>query len=59
MCETKVNGDSAKLLFGQAVGIGAGQRFDQGALAMIHVSRGGKNEMSDDGHQTNLPRAVR
>src|SRR5271163_1182874 len=58
MCETKVNGDSAKLLFGQAVWIGAGQGFYQGALAVIHVSRGGKYEMSDDRHQTNLPRAV-
>ena len=30
-----------ELFFGQAVGIGAGERFDQSALAVVHVSRGG------------------
>ena len=43
--KAEVDGDSARLLFRQAVGIGAGQRFHERALAVIDVTGGGDDEM--------------
>jgi len=45
MRKAQVNRDATSLFFGQAIGVGAGQRFDQSALAVIDVSGSGENEM--------------
>ena len=38
--KAKVDGDAARLLFFQAIGIGAGQRLHQRALAVIDMASG-------------------
>jgi hypothetical protein len=43
--EAEVNGDTSRFLLWQAVGISAGQRFDQRTLPMIDVTSGSDNEM--------------
>ena len=43
--EAEVDRDTARLLFRQAIGVGAGQRLDQRALAVIDVAGGGDDEM--------------
>ena len=43
--EAEVDRDAARLLFRQAVGIGARQRLDERALAVIDVTGGGDDEM--------------
>ena len=48
--EAEIDGDAARLLLGQTIGVGAGQGFDQRALAMIHVACGGQDEMLHGGH---------
>ena len=45
MRETEVNCDAARFFLRQTVGVRAGQRLDQRALAMINVARRGNNEM--------------
>jgi hypothetical protein len=47
MGEAEVNRDAARFFLGQPVGVDAGQRFDQGAFAMVHVTGGGHDEMPD------------
>ena len=44
--EPEVDGDAARLLFLQPVGIGPGQRHDQGALAVVDVARGADHDRS-------------
>jgi hypothetical protein len=41
MRETEVDRDAARLFLGEAVGIGAGERFDQRAFAVVNVAGGG------------------
>src|SRR5690349_7889045 len=36
----QIDGDAARLLLLEAVGIDAGQRFDQGGLAVVDMARG-------------------
>ena len=43
--EAEVDGDAAALLFFQAVGIDAGQRFDQRGLAVIDVAGGADDDV--------------
>ena len=43
--KSEVDGDSPRFLFRQAVWIRARQRFDQCALAVIHMACGGQNEV--------------
>ena len=45
MRETEVNCDAARFFLRQTVGVRAGQRLDQRALAMINVARRRNNEM--------------
>ena len=45
MCKAKVDRDAARFFFGQPVGVGPGQRFDQRGFAMVDVSGGGKNKV--------------
>ena len=59
MRETEVDGDAARLLFGKAVGIGAGERFDQRAFAVVHVAGGGEDEMAWHGHAVDSTAAGR
>ena len=44
MGEAKVDGDASRLLFRQAIRIGAGERLDQGALPVIDVA-GGRDDV--------------
>ena len=46
MREAEVDGNSARLLFGKAVGIRAGEGFDQRALAVGYMPAGGQHEMA-------------
>ena len=48
--EAEVDGDAAGLLFLQPIGIGAGQRQDQRALAVIDVSGGADDYRSHGAH---------
>src|SRR5204863_264430 len=48
--EAQVDGDAAGLFLGQAVGVGAGERAHQRALAMIDVAGGGE-DVGAVGHQ--------
>jgi len=41
----EVDGDAAALLFFQAVGVDAGERFDQGGLAVVDVAGGSHDDM--------------
>jgi predicted DNA-binding protein with PD1-like motif len=50
VCKTEIDGDPTQLFFRQAIGIGAGQRLDQSALAVIHVPCRSENKMSSGGH---------
>src|SRR4029077_4544457 len=43
--ETEIDGDAARFLFGQTVGISAGKRFDNCAFSMIDVTGGRDNKM--------------
>jgi hypothetical protein len=44
MREAQIDGDAAALLFFQAVGINAGQGFDQRGLAVIDVAGGADDD---------------
>ena len=44
MSEAQVDGDASRLLFRQAIRIGAGERLDQGALPVIDVA-GGRDDV--------------
>lgn len=46
MGETEIEGDASRFFFRQAIGIGAGERFNECALAVIHVSGGGDDEIA-------------
>src|SRR5579864_1878182 len=50
MRKSEIDCDPAKLFFWQAIRIGACQRFNQGALPMIDVSRRGEDEVSPVRH---------
>ena len=43
--EAEIDRDTARLFFGQAIGVSSSQRFDEGALAVIDVSSGRENEV--------------
>ena len=43
--ETELNRDLPRFFFRQAVGISSSQRFHQRALPVVHVTRGGDDEM--------------
>ncbi len=45
MREAQIDGDAAALLFLQAVGVDAGERFDQRGLAVIDVAGGADNDV--------------
>ena len=45
MGEAEVDGDAAALLFFQAVGVDAGQRFDQRGLAVVDVAGGADDDV--------------
>src|SRR6185369_4138951 len=45
MRETEIDSDASRLFLRQPIWIGAGQRFDQRALPVVHVSGGGKDVM--------------
>ena len=42
--EAQLDGDAARLLLGEAIGVDAGQRPDQRGLAVVDVARGAENE---------------
>ena len=44
--EAEVDGDAARLLLGQAVGVGAGERLDQRRLAVVDVAGGAHHDVS-------------
>ena len=52
--KAEIDGDAARLLFRQAIGIGAGQRLDQRALAVIDVAGGGDDEVLAVGHRRDV-----
>ena len=43
--EAEIDGDAARLLFREAIGIGAGERLDKRAFAVIDMTCGGDDEM--------------
>ena len=45
MGEPQVDGDAAALFFFQAVGVDAGERFDQGGLAVVDVAGGADDDV--------------
>ena len=44
MGKAEVDGDAARLFFRQAIGVSAGERFDQGAFPVIDVT-GGRDDV--------------
>src|ERR1700737_5292076 len=46
MGETEIEGDASRFFLGQSVRVGASERLDQRALAMINMPGGGDNEMA-------------
>ena len=44
--EAEVDGDAARLLLGQPVGVGAGQRLDQRRLAVVDVAGGADDDVA-------------
>ena len=44
MREAEIDRDPARLFLRQPIGVGAGERFDQRALAVINVPGGGEDE---------------
>jgi hypothetical protein len=51
MREAKVDRHPSRFFLREAVGVRTGQRFDEGALAVIHMARGSDDEMLEAGHQ--------
>ena len=54
--EAQVDGDAARFFFRQAIGVGAGERLDQRALAVIDVSGGGDDVVLRVGHRQSSQR---
>ena len=50
MRKSEFYGDSAQFFFRQAIGIGAGERFNQSTLSVIHVAGSCYDEMLNGGH---------
>ena len=55
--EAEVDGDAAALLFFQAVGVDAGERFDQRGLAVVDVAGGADDDVLHQSHCYSASRA--
>jgi hypothetical protein len=45
MREAEIDGDAAALLFGEAVGVGSGQRFDKGCFTVVNMTGRADNDL--------------
>ena len=46
MREAEIDGNAAALLFGEAIGIGSGERFDERGFAVIYMTGGTDDDVA-------------